>query len=67
MGQHEPLWNVDDLCMFLNRPKSWVHQNWRKAGIPAFKVGNELRFKPSAIEAWLDQQAQEPPQPRSRW
>lgn len=52
----EKLWTVEELSEYLNvRVKTiydWVHRR----SIPYQKVNRALRFRPSAIEAWLSQQ-----------
>ena len=50
----ERLIDVDDLAAYLKRPRAWVHNNHKRLGIPSFKVGGGLRFKPSAVEKWLE-------------
>jgi hypothetical protein len=67
MNQPEPLWGIDELATFLDVEKSWIYDNWRKLGIPTLKIGQKLKFKPSAVVAWVDKQEQQPPAPRSRW
>jgi hypothetical protein len=49
-------WTVGDVGDYLNRPDSWVYDNWRKLGIPAIKVGQALRFRPRDIESWAESQ-----------
>jgi excisionase family DNA binding protein len=55
--QPEKLWSVTELCAALGIARStaydWVHQEF----IPHVKLGGCVRFLPSAVQAWLDQQA----------
>lgn len=47
----------EDLAALLTVPIETVYQ-WRRKhiGPPGFRVGKHLRFDPTAVRAWVDQQ-----------
>jgi excisionase family DNA binding protein len=53
----EKYWTVVELCDFLQIARStaydWVHEGF----IPHVKISGCVRFRPSDITAWLEQQA----------
>jgi len=51
----ETLLNTQELAQRLNVPAGTVRR-WRDAGTgpPAVRVGRQIRYRPSAVEAWLD-------------
>lgn len=57
----ERLWSIEDLADYLAVPVSTIHR-WRTYGHgpKSYKVGRHIRFRPTEVSAWLDEQAQEP-------
>ncbi|MFJ2757356.1 helix-turn-helix transcriptional regulator [Nocardioides sp. NPDC087217] len=53
----EPLLTIDDLALWLGKPRGTLYQ-WRTRGLGprAIKVGNDLRYQRSEVEAWLASQ-----------
>lgn len=53
----DPLLTIDDLALWLGKPRGTLYQ-WRTRGLGprAIKVGNDLRYQRSEIEAWLASQ-----------
>jgi len=51
----EKLLSTDQLANYLKIDKFTVYRLVRQKKIPAFKVGNQWRFKKSMIDAWLRQ------------
>jgi excisionase family DNA binding protein len=49
------LLTVDDLAQLLNVERRVIYGLVRK-GLPALRVGKQLRFDPLHVKAWLDQQ-----------
>jgi excisionase family DNA binding protein len=49
----EPLCSVKDVARFLSVSKSWVYRAAERGVIPAYRVGNTVRFKLSEIAEWL--------------
>lgn len=43
-----------EVADYLQKPKSWVYENWSVVGIPFKRVGNQLRCRPADLENWLD-------------
>ncbi|WP_053205655.1 helix-turn-helix transcriptional regulator [Jiangella muralis] len=53
--QAEPLWTPRDVSDYLGVPVATLYQwRWKKYGPPAARVGRNLRYRPAAVEAWLD-------------
>ena len=53
----DELLTVDDVAQMLKVPKSWVYERTRRRGadrLPVVKLGKYVRFKESAIEAFLE-------------
>lgn len=60
MSQPDPLRTIQELADQLGVPVTTVYR-WRSAGKPcprAIRVGKHLRFRQSAIDAFLDAQAE---------
>ncbi|WP_198535032.1 helix-turn-helix domain-containing protein [Streptomyces natalensis] len=53
------MWTVPALASFLGKPVSWVYDNHEKQAIPSFRVGQQLRFWPSEIKTWLEDNCRE--------
>jgi predicted DNA-binding transcriptional regulator AlpA len=56
----EPLWGVSDVAEFLGVPVKTVYM-WRyqRTGPPAVRVGRFLKYRPSAVEQWLEDRERE--------
>ncbi|WP_175410121.1 helix-turn-helix domain-containing protein [Streptomyces sp. TRM64462] len=50
------LMSVTDLAEYLGVTHAWVYNNHRALNIPACKIGGHLRFRPSDVERWLEQE-----------
>jgi hypothetical protein len=55
MSDSAELWTVGQLAAYLNKPVSWVYDNYRER-FPFYKVGRALRFDPGEIRAALREQ-----------
>ena len=56
----ERLLSVDELALYLGKPKATLYGwRYRGEGPRAVRIGRELRFRESDIQAWLDQRADE--------
>lgn len=56
MNQHEidPLLTVDELAVYLSVPKQSIYiLRHRRKAPPAIKFGGLVRFRKSAVDAWL--------------
>ncbi|UQA98082.1 helix-turn-helix domain-containing protein [Streptomyces halobius] len=53
------MWTVPTLADFLGKPVSWVYDNHEKEAIPSFRVGQQLRFLPSEINRWMENNCRE--------
>lgn len=50
------LMNIDEVADYLAVKKSWIYENYKRAGLPAFKIGQALRFKRADVDQWLEAQ-----------
>ncbi len=59
-GTHEPLWSAAQLAEHFGVPIKTVY-GWRykRTGPPAIRVGRHLRYRPSAVEKWLESRERE--------
>ena len=58
--RREPLWGVPELAEYLGVPVKTVYL-WRyqRTGPPAIRVGRFLKYRPGAVEAWLETRERE--------
>jgi excisionase family DNA binding protein len=50
----DPLLTVAEAATHLAVAESWLYDNWKPLGVPAIKLGRQLRFRRSALDTWLD-------------
>jgi predicted DNA-binding transcriptional regulator AlpA len=50
----EPFATTEDVAAFLNKPRSWIHDNQARLEIPRYKVGNQFRYRLSEVAQWVD-------------
>ena len=55
-NEYEGLWTVDDVADHLKISPKTVRNKACLGQIPFVKVGVALRFRPSEIERWIDEQ-----------
>ena len=48
----EPVWNCQDAARFLHVHQGTVKRLARSGILPAFRIGNRWRFRPSELDAW---------------
>jgi excisionase family DNA binding protein len=48
--------NLAHAAAYLDVPERRLRDHWRRWEIPVYKVGRELRFRLSDLEAWLNGQ-----------
>jgi excisionase family DNA binding protein len=53
MKAEHPLFTIQQAAQYLNINRFTVYRMIAKRRIPAFKVGNQWRFKQEMIDAWL--------------
>ena len=53
----EQLMTAKELAQVTRLALSTIYQKVHEGHIPCVKIGGAVRFSPSAIQAWLDQQA----------
>ncbi|MFF4531065.1 helix-turn-helix domain-containing protein [Streptomyces sp. NPDC001407] len=54
--QNARLMSVTDLAEYLGVTPAWVYNNHRALNIPARKIGGHLRFRPSDVDRWIEEQ-----------
>jgi excisionase family DNA binding protein len=50
------LLTVEQTAKRLGIGKSTLYRTWRDLGLPAYYVGNRLRFRDTELETWIDSQ-----------
>jgi hypothetical protein len=53
-GGSNQLLNLANAALYLDMPERRLRDNWRRWGIPAYRVGRELRFRVRDLESWLE-------------
>jgi excisionase family DNA binding protein len=51
---NDPLLSSSELAAYLGVPVKWIYAN--KHLLPALRLGRELRFRASEVDAWLEDQ-----------
>jgi excisionase family DNA binding protein len=51
--EHDELLTLDELCALLKIPKATAFKPRDRTGPPGYRIGKHLRFKRSAVLAWL--------------
>ena len=51
----EQLMSIKDVADFLQLNETTIYSWAQQGNLPGFKLGRTWRFRPSEIEAWLDQ------------
>ena len=52
----DPIMTVAEAAAYLAVAESWIYDNHRALNMPTVKLGRQLRFRRSALDAWLDSQ-----------
>lgn len=57
-SRFEPLWNVEEAAAYLGLSVETLY-GWRcrKYGPPGYRLGNQLRYRPEEVAAWVTEQA----------
>jgi predicted DNA-binding transcriptional regulator AlpA len=58
-GQPEPWVTTRDVAEHLGKPVSWVY-GAQRLGIPRVKIGNQLRYRLSRIDEWIESLQRDP-------
>ncbi len=54
----EPMLTAADVAALLSVSVKTVRRQWRRWGLPGYKIGTDLRFRPREVERWIrDQRA----------
>ena len=56
-SRFEALWTVDEAAEYLLMSKQTLY-GWRCRGYgpPSYRLGNQVRYRPDEVRAWVDQQ-----------
>jgi excisionase family DNA binding protein len=57
----ERLMTADEVAAVLQVARGWVYAATRRNEIPHVRLGRYVRYRPSAIEAWMATIEQSPP------
>jgi hypothetical protein len=52
-AEREPWVEHDAVAEYLCKKPAWLYENADRLGIPRVRLGNQWRYKISAVEAWL--------------
>lgn len=55
-GMNRTLMTTRDVADYLSVPASRVYDCWRTWGLPAIRVGTQLRFRQADIDRWIEAQ-----------
>jgi excisionase family DNA binding protein len=55
IGVKDTLWTTSQVASYLRVDKLTIYRLLAQKKIPAFRVGNQWRFKQDMIDAWLTQ------------
>ena len=50
------LLTVEETAKRLGIGKSTLYRTWKALGLPAYRVGDRLRFRDTDLEEWMDAQ-----------
>ncbi len=58
----DPYWDLDlltpdDVCALLKVKKSWLYDAVENGALDAIRLGKQLRFRPSSLLRYLEEQA----------
>lgn len=56
----ERLVTARELADYLSLSASTILDMWERNELPGFKIGRAVRFRPSEVEAWLEQRRRGP-------
>jgi excisionase family DNA binding protein len=57
-SRFETLWTIDQVAEYLIMSKTTLY-GWRgrKYGPPSYRLGNQIRYRPDEVRAWVDANA----------
>lgn len=65
-AEDDTIFTVESLAKYLQVSEQWVYERVQFKELPYIKVGKFIRFKKSAIDKWLEEQATPATSPLSR-
>jgi excisionase family DNA binding protein len=51
----EKFFTIEELAKYVNIPKSTIYKLSQKKEIPSIKIGKQLRFRKSSLDAWVSE------------
>jgi excisionase family DNA binding protein len=52
------LWSIEEVAEYLAlSPKTLYGWRCRKYGPPSYRLGNQVRYRPEEVRAWVDAQS----------
>jgi excisionase family DNA binding protein len=60
----DPLLTADEVAAYMRVTRAWVYAETRRNALPHLRLGRYVRYRRSAIEAWMVG-VERGPQPRS--
>jgi excisionase family DNA binding protein len=59
IGGSNKLVSTAELAAYLNVPLKTIQSNWKRWGLPGFRVGKHVRFRERDVHAWLEARERE--------
>jgi excisionase family DNA binding protein len=66
VAQMDSLMTLEEVAAYLRLSKDTVYRMAKAGAVPACKVGNQWRFRPVEVEAWLEDHRNAPGPARQR-
>lgn len=48
--------SLKEVAIFLGQSESWMRANFKRLGIPYYRIGANYRFKEVEVDAWIEDQ-----------
>lgn len=57
-SRFEQLWTIDEAAGYMRLSRKTLY-GWRcrKYGPPSYRLGNQVRYRPDEVRAWVDEQS----------
>lgn len=52
-AEQDPLLTADDVAALMRVTRAWVYAETRRDALPHLRLGRYVRYRRSAIEAWM--------------
>lgn len=61
----ESLWTVKQVQVYLNLKRTAVYDRVHAGDLPYLRIGNQLRFVPAQVRAWVEEKARQAQTPHA--